>query len=287
MSSKEQTQCDERTSEMEKSAGEGKKSNQLSSNDELCNANAELVTPTKELISKNNKTPHTRTLWFMVRLFVVHADREDLIWLDKLIKDFENNGDSDVVDRSVDLDKDNENKYLAKQLLKLKLNMNHGETETAIVSPTVQPYGMRFVFQDADGQQLIISRETVKFNLTKNYVKPVTEALSLTPSGKISYEFIARLINWDDRFSHLRGISSKQINNYVNKCRQEDCYKKIKIDFKKMEEKILIYKKRGNISINKQLKIASMYREWEDICLILEKYNNFLSEKNHPYFMFH
>ncbi|CAI6352565.1 unnamed protein product [Macrosiphum euphorbiae] len=260
MSSKQQSQCDERTSGMEKSAGKGKQSNQPLANDEWCNANAKLVTPKKELISKNNKTPHTRSLWFMVRLFVVHADREDLIWLDNLIKDFENNGDSDVVDRSVDLDKDNENENLAKQLLKLKLSMNHGETEIAVVSPTVQPYGMRFVFQDADGQQLIISRETVKFNLTKNYVKPVTEGLSLTPSGHISYDFITRLINWDDRFSHLRGISPKQIHDYVNKFRQEGCYEKINIEFKKMEEKNLIYKKRGSLSVKKQLKIASMYR---------------------------
>jgi len=285
MSSKEQTQYGEGTSGMKKSAGKGKKSNQPLSNDEYCNTNAKLDASKEELISKKKKS--SRSLWFMVRLFVVRANREDLMWLHDLMKGFDNNYDSNVCDIPIDLNKDNEDEYLAKNMLHMKLNMLNNGSEAVVLSPTVQPSAMRFVFHDTDGQQLIISRETVKLNLTKHYVKPVTEPSSLTSCKKMCHEFIARLINWDDTFSHLRGISPEQIDDYVNKCQEEGCLEKIKIEIKKLDKKILSYKKRGKYSLQNQRKIELMYRKCEDIRLILEKYNKFVSERHFPYFMLH
>lgn len=280
MSSKKQTQYGEGTSGMEKSARKGKKSNQPLSNDERCNTNAQLDAPKEELISRQNKP--SRSLWYIVKLFLVQANREDLIWLHSLIKGFEDNYDCDVFDISVYLDKDNEDEYLAKNMLFMKLNdMHHCERKKVVVSPKVQPRAKGFVIQDTDGQQLIISRETVKLNLTKNYAKPATK------SKKISHEFIARLISWDDTLSHLRGISPKQIDYYVYKCQEEGCLEKVKIEIEKMDKKILSYKKRGKYTLQNQRKIALIYREFQDIRFMLEKYNYFVLERHFPYFMFH
>lgn len=284
MSLNKQTQYGEGTSGMKKSAKKGKKSNQPFSSHECCKANIKLDTPKKEPISKINK-PST-TFWFIAQLFVIHANRDDLLWLDNFIKDFENNNDDNANDRAVDSNKGNEIETEAKRMLKKKLEMTANK-ETSIVSPNVQPHIMRFVFRCPDGRQLIVSRESLESNLTQNHEAPVTKPSGPTPPNKISSEFISRLINFDDKFSHLRGISPKQINDYLCKCREEGCLENMKMKIEKMDKKILSYKKRGNYSLKKERKTTLMYRECQDICLILEKFNDVISGRELPYFMFH
>ncbi|KAL4100881.1 hypothetical protein QTP88_020910 [Uroleucon formosanum] len=284
MSSKKQTQYGEGTSGMKKSAQKGKKSNQPLSNDECCNTNAELDAPKEELISRQNKPSHS--LWYIVKLFVIQANKEDLIWLHNLIKGFEVNYDCDVYDISVYLNKENEDEYLAKNMLFMKLNnMHYCGRNRVVLSPALRKCLKGSVIKDTDGKKLIISRETVKLNVTKNYAKPATERQ--TKSKKISHEFIARLIKWDDTLSHLRGISPKQIDDYVNKCQEEGCLEKIEIETERMDKKILSYKKRGRYTLRNQRKTALIYREFKDIRFMLEKYNYFVLERHFPYFMFH
>jgi len=283
MSSKKQTQYGEGTSGMGKSARKDKKLNQLLCNNKCCHASKRgSKCNLKNYVNCNS----TMTFWIMVKIFVAHANREDLLWLDNLLKDYENNVNGEFIDRQPNLNKNNEEEISAKQLLKKKLiMMNHSEIETSVVSPSFQPV-MRIVFNEADGTQLIISRESLKSKLTKNHVEPVPEP-SLCSIKIISYEFIARLIKWDDELSHLRGISPEQINGYLQKCCEEGCLEKINTKLQNLDKKILSYKKRGNYSVKKEEKTASMYRELVDIRLILEKYNKYVTERQHPYFMLH
>ncbi|XP_026819184.1 uncharacterized protein LOC113557841 [Rhopalosiphum maidis] len=271
--------------------GKGKESDQPFSNDDCGSTKVELDTPINSLASKKDELTPKPTFWFLARLFILQANKEDLKWLEKLIKDHENkvNRDTSQVTSNAPTE-NNKDEFMAKKMLKMKLRMDSRNTMPGLCN---NKYGMEYIIEDFKGKKLTVSRETLQLYLPNsydnNYVEPeiVVNPSNETQAKKISYEFIARLIEWDETFSHLRGIHPKQINDYLNKCREDGCLEKTIAKLEKMDIKILSSKRRGNYSLKKERKTASMYRELEDIRLILEKFNTFALEKRHPYFMFH
>uniref|UniRef100_A0A2S2N9H1 Uncharacterized protein n=1 Tax=Schizaphis graminum TaxID=13262 RepID=A0A2S2N9H1_SCHGA len=290
MSSKKQT-CRRRFNGKGKSARKSKESDQLFSNDNCDNTKVKLDTPINELASKKDELTPSPTFWFMVRLFILQANEEDLKWLEKLIKNFENKGVRDTSQVTSNAPAENNNdEFMAKKMLKMKLNMHNENTMSGLCN---NKYRKECIIQDFKGKQITVSRETLQLYLpnshNNNDVEPeiVAHPSNETQAKKINYEFIARLIDWDETFSHLKGIHPKQINDYVIKCREDGCLEKTIAKLENMDMKILSSKRRGNYSLKKERKTATMYRELQDIRLIVEKFNTFTLEKRHPYFMFH
>ncbi|XP_060845377.1 uncharacterized protein LOC132924960 [Rhopalosiphum padi] len=288
MSSKKQT-CSRRVNGKGKSARKGKESDQPFFNDDCDSTKVELDTPINELASKNDELKPT--FWFMARLFILQANEEDLKWLEKLIKDYENKSDRKTSQVTSDTPaENNKDEVMVKNMLKMKLRMHNRNTMSGLCN---NKNGMEYIIEDFKGKQLTVSRETLQLYLhnshNNNDVEPeiAVHPSNETQAKKISYEFIARLIDWDEMFSHLKGIHPKQINDYVIKCREDGCLEKTIAKLEKMDIKILSSKRRGNYSLKKERKTALLYRELQDIRLILEKFNSFALEKRHPYFMFH
>ncbi|XP_025198875.1 uncharacterized protein LOC112597150 [Melanaphis sacchari] len=246
--------------------------------------------PNEPTPKPNEPTPKpnepTPTFWFMVRLFILQSSREDLLWLQNVIKDFEingySNGDTPRVKNKFGI---NEEMEMAKKMLKLKLNTcaSHCCTGT---------HGMEYLLEDSNGEHQLITKETLISHLyidsNIQHVVPVaTQLSSRIISKKITHEFITKLIEWDDTFSHLRGVNPRIIDDYLSKCQKDDCLEKTIAQLEKLDKKILSLKKRSNNCPKKEKKTESLYRECEDIRLILEKFNTFVVNKQQPYFMLH
>jgi hypothetical protein len=287
MSSKKQT-CRRRVNGKGKSARKGKESDQPFFNDNCDSTKVKLDTPINELASKKDELKPA--FWFMARLFILQSNEEDLKWLEKLIKDYENKGDRDTSQVTSNTPaENNQDEVMAKNMLEMKLRMHNRNTMSGLCN---NKNGKQYIVEDFKGKKITVSRETLQLYLHNNHDNNVEPEIAVHPSNetqakKVSYEFIVRLINLDEMFSHLRGIHPKQIHDYVSKCREEGCLEKTIAKLENMDIKILSSKRKGNYSLKKERKTASMYRELEDIRLILEKFNTFALEKQHPYSMFH
>jgi len=277
MLSNKQTQRGRRNRDSRKSDRKSNQplSNQSSSNDDCCNTNTERVA------IKNKQNAPSQRFWFLVKLYMMNANERDLKWLDDMIKSIENNDNGDVESNMC------EEEIMAKRMLKHKLS-NYPNKSVPPKGMCVKPKENLDHVKVCDnflGVQ-IITREMLNLELSNNHDKPVESALSCpTQTGKISYAFIEKLIKWDDEFSHLRGINEQQINSYLNKCLEDNCLEKIKIKLEIMDKKISSYKKRDNFYQKKEKKILQTYKELEDARLMIQKYNTYILERQHPYFL--